>query len=200
MIRTVATTTATIPITILRPPSAVLSAREGVARTIPRATIRTPHQRYFEVILWAISLRPSGDSEPANQLVARPLAFRKPPFSDAAGGEDTRISTCTDNNGVDFVAICRHDEVCDHRWPVIFEVDGEGTGAIGVHRVSAAGYRVSPIGDDLTVNGYGVNLTKTALTAALRLTMQEEYKLAELRFRCSTPMQDLCSDNLSSGT
>src|SRR5580693_5786598 len=93
--------------------------------------------------------------------------FGKPPLSDAASGEDPLVSTRTDDNGVDFVTVRRHDEVCDHRWPAIFEVDGEGARAIGAHRVSASGSRVSPIGSDLTINGYGVNLTEPALAVKL---------------------------------
>ena len=47
----------------------------------------------------------------------------KPPLSDAASGEDPLVSTRADDNGVDFVTVRRHYEVCDHRWPAIFEVD-----------------------------------------------------------------------------
>jgi len=94
--------------------------------------------------------------------------FGKPPFSDAAGGEYPRVSTRTDNDGVDFVTIRCHDQVCDHRGPAIFEVDGEGAGAIGVHCISARGSWVGEIGHDIAINGYGVNLTEP--TRAVKLS------------------------------
>src|SRR5580692_7623608 len=108
------------------------------------------------------NLRPPKDGGRGRELV-----LGKAPFSDAASGEYPLVSTCTDHDGVDFVAIGRNDEVCHHGWPAISEVDGEGSGTIGAHRVTASGSGVGPIGDDVAVNGDSVNLTEPTLAVKL---------------------------------
>jgi hypothetical protein len=97
------------------------------------------------------------------QSTSRVAACAGPPFSDAAGGEYPLVSTRGGDDGIDFATILHHDEVCDHRRPTVGEVDGEGAGAVRVHRVSAVGRSVGEVGDYLTVDRYRVDLSKRPL-------------------------------------
>jgi hypothetical protein len=50
---------------------------------------------------------------------------------------------------------------------VVSEIDGESSGAIGVHGVGARSRGVSKVGEDETVNDYGVDLSQIACAVKL---------------------------------
>src|ERR1035437_6200917 len=123
---------------------------------------------FLNVMVCVIVCSPA--SHPAllcHQSARRDAVFGKPPFSDAAAGDDSLVSTRTDHYGVDFRTTLYHDEVCDHRRSAVGEVDGEGPGAIGIHRVGNSGRGVGEIGDDLTIHRDRVDLGEPTLAIEL---------------------------------
>lgn len=117
--------------------------------------------------------------------------FGKPSFSDAAAGDDSLVSTRTDHHGVDFGTTVHYDEVRDHRRPAVGEVDGEGAGAIGIHRVSTSGRGVGEIGDDLATHRDRIDLGEPNLAIEL------SHRHAHLRARGSLASQFVALDGES---
>src|ERR1035438_4460064 len=93
--------------------------------------------------------------------------FEESLFPDAAGGEYSLVSTRTDHYGVDLQTTFHHDEVCGDGRPAVGEIDCEGAGAIGIHRVSTRGRGVGEIGDDLAINRNRVDLGEPTLAIEL---------------------------------
>ena len=101
------------------------------------------------------------------QSARRGSVFGKPPLSDAAAGDDSLVSTRTGDHGVDFGTIVHYDEVCNHGRPAVGEVDGEGAGTIGVHRIGPFGWSMGKISDNLTTNRDGIDLGEPTLAIEL---------------------------------
>jgi hypothetical protein len=56
---------------------------------------------------------------------------------DTAGGKQSLLPTCTNDHCIDLQTILYDNEIRGHGRASVSEVDGEGSGAIGVHRVRA---------------------------------------------------------------
>src|SRR5580700_8398680 len=117
-----------------------------------------------EVIL-AVLLRPRDDSSAPSAMFS--TGFAEPSFSDAAGRKNPLVPARTCNHRVDFRTVVHHDEACGYRWPPVREVDGEGAGAVGVHRVSSSGRSVGEVGDNLAVDRDRIDLSEVAFAVKL---------------------------------
>src|SRR5580704_6826202 len=116
-------------------------------------------------------------SGPVRSLLPKSAGQRSasgaPPFPDAAAGDDSLVSARSGDHGVNFETVIHDDEVCDHRRPAIGEVDGEGSRAIGIHRVSPGGSSMGKVSDDLTAHSDRVDLGKPTL--AIKLSHRHAY-------------------------